>query len=495
MKKIVVIFLILLFGMTTIPIGASEQTKTADDIEAAYSGHTFQRGADKVYTLSATKRQDNGEIDLPKTETLTLTVKNGAKIDLTGIRAEMKSDAGKKDLRLTVSSSSQKAEIRINFSNSRVSTSLNMTDEIFIYNKQNQKIKSLFFAYDTPYYEDEHYHDKFNSLNEWSGTWGTSEGDVFRTSGRLDIYQTNGVLTYTYRAKGKQGVKAFHLNPQGNFTFLNGKTEWTNINHKAGAVNRIQIKCKPSYLAQMKKDLIYYLGKYQQTTIQYVFDDIVVEYADGCYIGGALDPIFLGHQATVKILEKPSLKTTSRNTTSVKLKWKKLGGVSGYRIYRSKKKNSGYKKIKTVSSKYTSYRDKKKKSATVYYYKIRPYRIISYKTTSGKTKKITIYGSYSSAHKSGTRPKKAAFQLKKHGRRLQITNKKIKGCTGYRIYMKRGKRGKYKRIKQMKGSGKHTYRTKKLQRKKVYYVRIRAYKQISGKKYFGSYSKSKKIRI
>lgn len=492
MKKVLVLLLSVLLMAAAVPIKA-EETSALDGIEVTYTGHTFQRNSETVYTLSATKRQSNGEIIMPKTQTLTLKAKDGSGVDLSGITVAMKSEAGKKDIHLSVKSSAREAQISVNFSNAKVSTSLNMTDEILIL-KENQTIKRLAFSYDTPYFEDEHAQG-FNSLSAWSGTWGDLYGDAFKTSGLLDVYQTGGVLTYTYRAQGSQGVKAFHLNPQGNFTFVNGKTDLTNVSHKAGAVHKIQIKCKPAYVSKMKADLIDELGKYGGNTIQYVFDDMAVEYEDGCYIGGSLDPIYLGHQATVRILNKTSLHTTSRTTTSIKLQWQKLSGVSGYSIYRSVKKNSGYKKIKTLSSKDSAYRDTKRKSSAVYYYKIRPYRNISCKTASGGKKTVTIYGSYSSVHKSGTRPKKASFTVKKSGRRLKITNKKVSGCTGYRIYLKSGKKGKYKRVKQLTGCRKRTWKTKKLRKKKVYYVRIRAYKQISGKKYFGSYSKARKIKI
>lgn len=494
MKKVLVVLLSFLLTVTAVPVAAAG-VYNPDAIKFTYSGHTFQRESETVYTLSATKRLSSGEIIMPETQTLTLSVEDGAGIDLSGISAKMKSEAGKKDIRLTVvSSSAKEAKININFSHSRVSTSLNMTDAILIYNKEGMEIRSVLFAYDTPYFQDEH-ESGFNSLTAWAGEWDVMDGESFKTSGLLDVYQGSRVLTYTYKAQGSQGVKAFHLNPEGNFTFLNGKTVLTNINHSAKAVHKIQIKCKkskPDYLEQMKEDLEDSLGRYGQNTIQYVFDDIVVEYADGCLIGGALDPIYLGYQATLRILGKTSLKTSGRSTTSVKLTWQKMSGVDGYRIYRSTKKNSGYKKIKTLSSKYTSYQDKKRKSATAYYYKIRPYRNV---VPSGKTKKVVFYGAYSAVHKSGTRPKKASFTMKKRGRRLKITNKKVSGCTGYRIYLKSGKKGKYKRVKQLNGSRKRTWYTKKLRKKKVYYVRIRAYKQISGKKYFGSYSKSKKIRI
>ena len=45
------------------------------------------------------------------------------------------------------------------------------------------------------------------------------------------------------------------------------------------------------------------------------------------------------------------------------------------------------------------------------------------------------------------------------------------------------------------GSRSRTYTSKKLKKGKTYYIRIRAYQQISGKKYFGEASKTKKIKI
>lgn len=53
-------------------------------------------------------------------------------------------------------------------------------------------------------------------------------------------------------------------------------------------------------------------------------------------------------ETTIKSLKKSGKK-------AVKITYKKVSGVSGYQIYMSTKKKSGYKKIATLSSKKSSY--------------------------------------------------------------------------------------------------------------------------------------------
>lgn len=73
----------------------------------------------------------------------------------------------------------------------------------------------------------------------------------------------------------------------------------------------------------------------------------------------------------------------------VKVSWKKIKGVNGYEIYRSTKKNKGYKKIKTASkASIVAYTNKSLTSKQKYYYRIR-----AYKRVNGRK----VYSSYSSA--------------------------------------------------------------------------------------------------
>lgn len=86
---------------------------------------------------------------------------------------------------------------------------------------------------------------------------------------------------------------------------------------------------------------------------------------------------------------KPTLSSVSRaGSGKLKLTWKKVSGASGYQIYRSIHKNSGYRKIKTISGKSAPvYTDRGLRKGRRYYYKIRAYR---------KTDTRTYYGKFSS---------------------------------------------------------------------------------------------------
>lgn len=82
-------------------------------------------------------------------------------------------------------------------------------------------------------------------------------------------------------------------------------------------------------------------------------------------------------------VKKPTV-TLKNKSRKITVSYKKLSGVSGYEIYRSTKKGSGYSMIKrTTSTKYTTGKLKKN---TKYYFKVR-----AYKTINGQR----IYGKYS----------------------------------------------------------------------------------------------------
>ncbi len=81
-----------------------------------------------------------------------------------------------------------------------------------------------------------------------------------------------------------------------------------------------------------------------------------------------------------------SVSVAKYSRTKVKLSWNKVAGASGYRIYRSKSKTSGFSNIKTITSGSKLTHIKKTTRNVKYYYKIR-----AYKTVNGKK----VWGTYS----------------------------------------------------------------------------------------------------
>lgn len=78
---------------------------------------------------------------------------------------------------------------------------------------------------------------------------------------------------------------------------------------------------------------------------------------------------------------------TSAGKRRITVRWKKVPGVSGYRIYRATKKSGPYRAVKTVGSKKSRFINKGLKRGKRYYYKVRAYK---------KVKGKKIYSSYSS---------------------------------------------------------------------------------------------------
>lgn len=93
-------------------------------------------------------------------------------------------------------------------------------------------------------------------------------------------------------------------------------------------------------------------------------------------------------KAAPSLSKVSGVKTVNVSGKAVKVTWKKVSGASGYKLYRSTKKNGSYKLVKTVKgSKTVKYTNKKLKKGKTYFYKVRAYK------TVGKKK---VYGSYSS---------------------------------------------------------------------------------------------------
>lgn len=180
-------------------------------------------------------------------------------------------------------------------------------------------------------------------------------------------------------------------------------------------------------------------------------------------------------------------KVSSQSYNSVKISWKKVAGASGYYIYRSTSKNGTYKKIGTVTKGSTlSYKVTKLTTGKTYYYKVCAYRKVKSKKYSGSKSAAmegkALLGKVSitkNSYKSG----KAALQWKT-----------VKGASGYEIYRSTNKTTGYTKVKTLSKSGK-SWSNSGLSGGKTYYYKIRAYRTVSGKKVYGSFSAVKSVQV
>ena len=170
---------------------------------------------------------------------------------------------------------------------------------------------------------------------------------------------------------------------------------------------------------------------------------------------------------------------TNIQSKGIKLTWNKQNGVTGYQIYRATSKTGKYSKIKTITkSSINTYIDEKVSSGKTYYYKVKAYRKYNVNTYYGKDSNIKqqIYIAAPS------------ISVQSYNDKATIKWNKVSGTTGYIIYRANTKNGKYTQVKKIANQKTISYTDKKIKSKKEYYYKIRAYKTISGKTHYSSYS-------
>lgn len=175
----------------------------------------------------------------------------------------------------------------------------------------------------------------------------------------------------------------------------------------------------------------------------------------------------------------PTLKSASNSSKGITLNWKKMPGAKGYYVY--KKTGSGnWNKIKTTTAK--SWTDTKAKSTNVKY----QYKVYAYDATSQSKPSGTLTTYYVST------PKITATKNNvKNGMTVKWKNN---GSTGYKIQYSTNSNFKSSKNAwaNKSESSKSIY---KLTKNKTYYVRVRAYKTVAGKKFFSQWSSVKRTKI
>lgn len=211
---------------------------------------------------------------------------------------------------------------------------------------------------------------------------------------------------------------------------------------------------------------------------------------DGFYEGEHTEVLVLQTQkapeTVIPFNEKKiqNFKINKNYTTKVKLTWTKEKEAQGYQIYQYKSKK--WKRVATIKSGSTKSKTiTKLKPGTSYKFRIRAYK---------KQNGMTIYTKYTTL-KVMTKPSKVKVASVSAGKKQATLKwKKIK-ASGYEIQCCTSKKFKKNVTKKTVKKTKKTATVKKLKGGKTYYVRIRAYSKVNGKKYYGAWSKVTKVQI
>ena len=182
------------------------------------------------------------------------------------------------------------------------------------------------------------------------------------------------------------------------------------------------------------------------------------------------------------------LSLDKKTSNSISLSWTKVLNASGYELLRSTSLNGTYESIARVEdnspwwiSRDFTYTDKNLTTGNTYYYKVRGYKYVN-----GRP----IYGNYSDVISAKTALSKPVATAKKSSyKSIDLTWKSVNDASGYEIYRSTSESGKYIKEKTIEKSSTLSYKDTKATTGKTYYYKIRAYKNVNGKKVYSSYSK------
>ncbi len=201
--------------------------------------------------------------------------------------------------------------------------------------------------------------------------------------------------------------------------------------------------------------------------------------------GKIYESSYIGRSKTTggyKLTVPKNFKMSSQTTSSIKLTWKKnTTKIDGYSIYRSTKKDSGFKKIKTIKdTSVTSFTDKKLSAGKTYYYKISAFRKYNSETCVSGDALVTATTKTKAPSIKSLSPVKSKKMLVKWN--------KVLYASGYEVYMSTKKSSGFKKIY---GGSKTSYTKSSLKKGTTYYFKVRTYKTVNGKKVYSAYSKIK----
>ncbi len=178
--------------------------------------------------------------------------------------------------------------------------------------------------------------------------------------------------------------------------------------------------------------------------------------------------------------------SATQTTSAITLKWSKVAGADGYRIYQYNAKTKKWVSIKTVNSSTLSYKVKKLTAGTTY-----KFCVAAYKKAGG----VTIWGDTSVALTTATKPaapKISKLTAAKGSATLVWTN--VAGESGYEVYCSTKKDSGFKKLGTYKADVTKATASK-LTSGKTCYFKVRAYTKLDSGIIYGAWSPVKSVKI
>lgn len=187
-----------------------------------------------------------------------------------------------------------------------------------------------------------------------------------------------------------------------------------------------------------------------------------------------------GKQDAFKADMPANLQTKAINYKTIQISWSSVDNADGYMVYRRTADSDWTKIASEVTD--ISYKDQKAATGTTYYYTVKAY---SY--TWGEMT-VSSYNTEGVAGKASLGKVKIAATNSENYKTIRVTWNKVSGANGYRVYRSTSKDGKYTSIGSTAKNSAVTFLDKKAVTGTTYYYKVRAYRNVNGKKVYGSYS-------
>lgn len=284
------------------------------------------------------------------------------------------------------------------------------------------------------------------------------------------IYLYRNALGSVTLAQYKMGYTGENLNPEVIVRDRLGNI----ISDERYGDNYLDLKIVGDYLGDwLAQD---YIVKYPENMIEPGKYKIEVDFKGAYYFAPSVFLDFTIAPASPK-------PTATQTENSITLSWEKAVGATGYRVYSYNPTTKKYTKIASIKD--TTYTVTNLNSGTKYYYAVK-----AYTKDDG-----TIWGDMSEVLTTATKPAKSTLTVKSASKgkaTLSWTN--VSGETGFQVYYKDSKDGKYKKYKTYSGNTVKATASS-LTSGKTYYFKVRAYKKADGKTIYGSFSSAKSVKI